>query len=244
MHGGVILCFCICSGLLLRFLAFSVRLSLFWAEIWSLKSAFVCVCAGLIAFIQGGPRTEPEPDSLAVGAVFQEPEPSEPFFWNRNRNLNHASPINLYRNAEESGFPKRKLRRLFVTCGVFTRYFFVVFSWFFRGFFVALFCLEKQCSGLFRYFFVVFSWFFRGFFVAPVLGKFYAYSPWNSLPKRNCRNRGPEPLERLRPRTGAEPNRGHLAVAVFGIVPLSGGLGKASIISLSSSRSLRERKNT
>ena len=55
-----------------------------------------------------------------------------------------------------------KVRRLFVTCGVFTRYFFVAFSWFFRGFFVALFCLEKQCSGLFRYFFVVFSWLFRG----------------------------------------------------------------------------------
>ena len=54
------------------------------------------------------------------------------------------------------------IRRLFVTCGVFTRYFFVAFSWFFRGFFVALFCLEKQCSGLFRYFFVVFSWLFRG----------------------------------------------------------------------------------
>ena len=35
----------------------------------------------------------------------------------------------------------------------------VTFSWLFRGFFVALFCLEKQCSGLFRYFFV-------GFFVA------------------------------------------------------------------------------
>ena len=26
-----------------------------------------------------------------------------------------------------------------------------------------------------------FSLLFRGFFVAPVLGKFYAYSPWNSL---------------------------------------------------------------
>ena len=38
----------------------------------------------------------------------------------------------------------------------------VTFSWFFRGFFVALFCLEKQCSGLFRYFFVAFSWLFRG----------------------------------------------------------------------------------
>ena len=57
----------------------------------------------------------------------------------------------------------------------------VTFSWLFRGFFVALVCLEKQCSGLFRYFFVVFSWLFRGFFMAPVLGKFYAYSPWNSL---------------------------------------------------------------
>ena len=32
------------------------------------------------------------------------------------------------------------------------------FSWLFRGFFVALFCLEKQCLGLFRYFFVAFSW--------------------------------------------------------------------------------------
>ena len=38
----------------------------------------------------------------------------------------------------------------------------MAFSWFFRGFFVALFCLEKQCSGLFRYFFVTFSWLFRG----------------------------------------------------------------------------------
>ena len=57
----------------------------------------------------------------------------------------------------------------------------VTFSWLFRGFFVALFCLEKQCLGLFRGFFVVFSWLFRGFFVAPVLGKIYAYSPWNSL---------------------------------------------------------------
>ena len=38
----------------------------------------------------------------------------------------------------------------------------VTFSWLFRGFFVALFCLEKQCSGLFRYFFVAFSWLFRG----------------------------------------------------------------------------------
>ena len=50
-----------------------------------------------------------------------------------------------------SEFCRHFLRRLFVTCGVFA-----------RGFFVALFCLEKQCLGLFRYFFVVFSWLFRG----------------------------------------------------------------------------------
>ena len=59
------------------------------------------------------------------------------------------------------------------------RYLLRFYSLLFRGFFVALFCLEKQCSGLF----VTFSWFFRVFFVAPVLGKFYAYSPWNSLLK-------------------------------------------------------------
>ena len=45
----------------------------------------------------------------------------------------------------------------------------VTFSWLFRGFLVALFCLEKQCLGL-----------FRGFFV---LGKICSYSPWNSLLK-------------------------------------------------------------
>ena len=52
----------------------------------------------------------------------------------------------------------RRERRLFVTCGVSTRYFFVAFPWLF----VALFRLEKQCLGLF----VAFSWFFRGFIVA------------------------------------------------------------------------------
>ena len=62
------------------------------------------------------------------------------------------------------------------TCDVFTRYFFVasciapaypsIQLSFFRGFFVALICLEKQCLGL-----------FRGFFVALILGKFHAYSP-------------------------------------------------------------------
>ena len=51
-----------------------------------------------------------------------------------------------------------RFRRLFVTSDVFTRYFFVAFSWFFRGFSVALICLEKQCLGIFRGFFVAFSW--------------------------------------------------------------------------------------
>ena len=49
-----------------------------------------------------------------------------------------------------------EIRRLFITCGVFTRYLFVAFSWLFRGFFVALFRLEKQFLG--RGFFVAFSW--------------------------------------------------------------------------------------
>ena len=71
---------------------------------------------------------------------------------------------------------KSKVRRLFVTCCVFTRYFFValfvVFSWLFRGPLLS----RKTLFG-------PFSLLFRGFFVAPVLGKFYAYSPWNSLLK-------------------------------------------------------------
>ena len=62
------------------------------------------------------------------------------------------------------------LRRLFVTCCVFTRYFFVVFSSLFRGP-----LLSRKTV------FEPFSLLFRGFFVAPALGKFYAYSPWNSL---------------------------------------------------------------
>ena len=33
----------------------------------------------------------------------------------------------------------------------------VTFSWLFRGFFVALICLEKQCLGVFRGFSVAFS---------------------------------------------------------------------------------------
>ena len=51
-------------------------------------------------------------------------------------------------------------RRLFVTCGVFTRYFFVFFSWLFRGPLLS----RKTVFG-------PFSLLFRGFFVAPVLGK-------------------------------------------------------------------------
>ena len=62
------------------------------------------------------------------------------------------------------GFPKwrriiqKAFRNLWRFYSLLFRGFFVVFSWLF----VALFCLEKQCSGLFRYFFVVFSWLFRG----------------------------------------------------------------------------------
>ena len=55
------------------------------------------------------------------------------------------------------------IRRLFVTCGVFARYFFVAFPWLFRGPLLS----RKTVFG-------PFSWFFRGFFVAPVLGKIYA----------------------------------------------------------------------
>ena len=57
-------------------------------------------------------------------------------------------------------------RRLFVTCGVLL----VTFSWLFRGPLLS----RKTVFG-------PFSLLFRGFFVVPVLGKFYAYSPWNSL---------------------------------------------------------------
>ena len=57
------------------------------------------------------------------------------------------------------------VRRLFVTCDVFTRYFFVVFSCFF--FLVALISLEKQCLRLF-------PWLFRGFFVAFSWPSFWA----------------------------------------------------------------------
>ena len=78
-----------------------------------------------------------------------------------------------------------KVRRLFVTCDVFARYFFGPFP----GFFVTLVCLEKQCSWLFRGFFVVLSWLFRGFFVALILGELCTYySPWKSPLTRGAPN--------------------------------------------------------
>ena len=46
----------------------------------------------------------------------------------------------------------------------------MVFPWLFRGPLLS----RKTVFG-------PFSWFFRGFFVVPILGKIYAYSPWNSL---------------------------------------------------------------
>ena len=71
----------------------------------------------------------------------------------------------------------RLFRRLFVTCGVFTRYFFVAFPWLFRGP-----LLSRTVFGPFSWllcgFFVAF---FFGFFVALVLGKIYTYSPYKSL---------------------------------------------------------------
>ena len=68
-----------------------------------------------------------------------------------------------------SGYQKtfRYLRRFY---SLLFRGFFVVFSWLFRGSLLS----RKTVFG-------PFSWLFRGFFVAPVLGKIYAYSPWNSL---------------------------------------------------------------
>ena len=52
----------------------------------------------------------------------------------------------------------------------------VTFSWLFRGPLLS----RKTVFG-------PFSLLFRGFFVAPVLGKLYAYSPWNSLLSESVR---------------------------------------------------------
>ena len=67
-----------------------------------------------------------------------------------------------------------KIRRLFATCGFFTRYFFVAFWWVFSWLFRGPLLSRKTVFG-------PFSLLFRGFFVALILGKFYAYSPWKSL---------------------------------------------------------------
>ena len=69
------------------------------------------------------------------------------------------------------------VRRLFVTCDVFARYFFVAFSWLFRAFSWHLSAWKNSVWVFFvafRGFSVAFSW-------PLILGKIYAYSPWNSL---------------------------------------------------------------
>ena len=52
------------------------------------------------------------------------------------------------------GALKLLLRRLFVTCAVFTRYFLVAFPWLFRGPLLS----RKTVFGPFRGFFVAFFW--------------------------------------------------------------------------------------
>ena len=61
-----------------------------------------------------------------------------------------------------SSFCVNIIRRLFVTCCVFTRYFFVAFSWFFRGPLLSRKTVFGPFSWLFHGFFVAFSWLFRG----------------------------------------------------------------------------------
>ena len=79
------------------------------------------------------------------------------------------------------------------------RGFFVVFSWLFRGPLLS----RKTVFGPFS---LLFRGFSRGFFVAPVLGKFYAYSPWNSLLNLACRKRE---LARVCLRLSAGPEQAH-----------------------------------
>ena len=50
------------------------------------------------------------------------------------------------------------IRRLFVTCGVFTRYFFMVFSWLFRGPLLSRKTVFGPFSWFYVVFFMVFSW--------------------------------------------------------------------------------------
>ena len=61
------------------------------------------------------------------------------------------------------------------------RYSWRFYSLLFRGFSVAFSWPSSVQKNSVWAFFVAFSWFFRGFFVAPVSGKIYAYSPWNNL---------------------------------------------------------------
>ena len=61
-----------------------------------------------------------------------------------------------------------------------------------------------------------FSLLFRGFFVAPVSGKFYAYSPWNSLLKFSKKSH----FLRVVERTFQEAGLSHDPLAV-GSVPLT-----------------------
>ena len=67
-------------------------------------------------------------------------------------------------------FVQKTFRYLWRFYSLLFRGFSVAFPWLFRGPLLS----RKTVFG-------PFSWLFRGFFVAPVLGKIYAYSPWNSL---------------------------------------------------------------
>ena len=93
---------------------------------------------------------------------------------------NHFGPYSRHPHMQNQ--PKSvcapPFRRLFVTCDVFTRYFFTAFPWLFRGPHLLRKTVFGRFSWLFRGFF---RGLFRGFFVALILGKFYAYSPWKSL---------------------------------------------------------------
>ena len=70
----------------------------------------------------------------------------------------------------------------------------VTFSWLFRGFSVALICLEKQCLG---FFFGRFSWLFRGFSVAFPWPSFWANLTKDpSKPLQNAFKNPSETLQR------------------------------------------------
>ena len=79
-------------------------------------------------------------------------------------------PCDRKKSIPIENFNQKTFRYLWRFCSLLFRGFFVAFPWLFRGPLLS----RKTVFG-------PFLWFFRGFFVAPVLGKFYAYSPWNSL---------------------------------------------------------------